>query len=157
MNFNPDEKTPDEMREFFHLNKDGGNALDDMQSKMFESLQMRLKFRQVNFYAFLNKEFNIMNFKSARCSMHCFDDAQRKLPAVNECLRVCRSGIKDCHEFAHNLQKSAEGDLKECTVQAENQKNLTDPIIHWLSCYEKLVLKFDTIEGDIQNEFSNFV
>jgi len=45
MNFNPDEKTPDEMREFFHLNKDGGNALDDMQSKMFESLQMRLKFR----------------------------------------------------------------------------------------------------------------
>lgn len=118
---------------------------------------MRLKFRQVNFFAFLNKEFNIMNYKSARCSMHCFDDSQRKLTEVNSCLNLCRSGIKDCHDFAHNLQKQAEEELKVCTEQAQDQKNLTDPIIHWLSCYEKLVLKFDRIEEEITNEFSNFV
>lgn len=86
MNFDPDSKSADEMRDFFHLNKEGGNALDDMQAKMFENLQLRLKFRQVGFYAFLNKEFNIMNYKSARCSMHCFDDSSRKLLEVNSCL-----------------------------------------------------------------------
>ena len=79
MTFNPDEKSPEELREFFRLNKDGGDALKDMTDKMFESLERRLKFRQVNFYAFMNKEFNIMNYKSARCSMHCFDDTNRQL------------------------------------------------------------------------------
>lgn len=30
MNFKPEEKTPEELREFFRLNKDGDNALEDM-------------------------------------------------------------------------------------------------------------------------------
>ena len=38
MNFNPDQKSPEELREFFRLNKDGGDALKDMSAKMFESL-----------------------------------------------------------------------------------------------------------------------
>ena len=42
--------------------------------------------RQIGFYAFLNKEFNTMNYKAARCSMHCFDDSNRQLPEVNKCL-----------------------------------------------------------------------
>lgn len=86
MNFNPDEKSPEELREFFRLNKDGGDALKDMSAKMFESLHQRLKMRQIGFYAFLNKEFNTMNYKAARCSMHCFDDSNRQLPEVNKCL-----------------------------------------------------------------------
>lgn len=85
MNFNPDEKSEDEMRKFFKI--DGQKqAVDEMSAKMFEHLHQRLKFRQITFYAFLNKEFNIMNFKSARCSMHCFDDVEKKLPEVNNCL-----------------------------------------------------------------------
>jgi hypothetical protein len=44
-----------------------------MNEQVFEYLYERLKDRQIRFYAFLNKEFNIMNYKSARCSMHCFD------------------------------------------------------------------------------------
>ena len=45
-----------------------------MNEKMLENVTARLKTRQLGFYAFLNKEFNIMNYKSARCSMHCFDN-----------------------------------------------------------------------------------
>jgi len=146
MNFDPDTKTPDELREFFRLNKEGGNALEDMSAKMFESLNSRLKFRQINFYAFMNKEFNIMNYKSARCSMHCFDDTNRPLLDVNKCLQVCRSGIRECHEFAHKMQKEAEQDVHSCVQEAEKQDNLTDPVVHWISCYERLVVRFDNME-----------
>jgi len=61
-----------------------------MNEKVFEYLYERMKDRQVRFYAFLNKEFNTMNYKSARCSMHCFDDLERPVAQVNECLGVCR-------------------------------------------------------------------
>ena len=157
MNFDPDTKSSDELRQFFRLSKEGGNALDDMSGKMFENLQSRLKYRQVTFYAFMNKEFNIMNYKSARCSMHCFDDVKRQLPEVNRCLQVCRSGIQSCHEFAHKLQKEAEAEVKTCTAEAEKQENLTDPIVHWISCYERLVSKFDSMEKAIKVEFDNYV
>jgi len=148
MNFNPDEKSSEELREFFRLDQ-SKNPVDDMSEKIFEHLHIRLRDRQVSFYAFLNKEFNMMNFKSARCSMHCFDDTSRKLAEVNTCLQVCRQGIKDCQEFAHTVQKQAEQELATCQEAAQNQKNMTDPIIHWISCYEKLVLKFDTMETAI--------
>ncbi len=45
MNFNPDDKTDDEMRKFFRLNEQGKNAVEDMSAKMFENLHSRLKFR----------------------------------------------------------------------------------------------------------------
>lgn len=32
MNFNPDEKSDDEMRQFFKLNKEGKNAVEDMSA-----------------------------------------------------------------------------------------------------------------------------
>jgi len=34
---------------------------------------------------------------------------------------------------------------------------MTDPVIHWISCYEKLILRFDTMEKEITHEFSNFI
>jgi hypothetical protein len=90
MDFDPNTKTEKELREFFRLNEQGKNALEDMQEKMFDNMHSRLKFRQIQFYAFLNKEFNVMNYKSANCSMHCFDDINKTLPEVNACLQVCR-------------------------------------------------------------------
>jgi len=74
--------------------------LEDMNEKVLHSLHTRLKYRQVGLYAFLNKEFNIMNYKSARCSMHCFDSTDKPLAQVNNCLGICRQGIRDCQEFA---------------------------------------------------------
>ena len=70
--------------------------------------------RQIKFYAFLNKEFNIMNYKSARCSMHCFDSTEKSMKQVNECLSICRQGINGCKDYAFNLQKKAEEEVEEC-------------------------------------------
>lgn len=72
MNFDPETKTQEELREFFKVSNTSGQV-KDMNNKMFESTHARMKVRSNVFYAFLNKQFNIMNFKSARCSMHCFD------------------------------------------------------------------------------------
>ena len=78
MDFDPETKSHEELREFFKVSKDKG-AVDDMNQKMFESTFGRVKTKSNEFYAFLNKQFNIMNFKSARCSMHCFDNPARPL------------------------------------------------------------------------------
>jgi hypothetical protein len=53
MNFNPDEKSPDELRDFFRVDPDKP-AVDDMTNKVFEHLHVRLSGRQIEFYAFLN-------------------------------------------------------------------------------------------------------
>ena len=74
-----------------------------MNEKVFDYLYERLRDRQIRFYAFLNKEFNIMNFKSARCSLNCFDSIDRPLPQVNDCLKLCREGISGCRDFALKL------------------------------------------------------
>ena len=95
MDFDPDTKTSEQLREFFKVSKDK-NALDDMNEKVLDNLHKRLRTNQIGFYAFLNKEFNIMNFKSSKCSMHCFDSTSRPLREVNNCLSVCRGGIKGC-------------------------------------------------------------
>ena len=75
-------KSHEELRKFFKVPE--GKTMDhDMNEKMLESVQIRLKSRQLSFFAFLNKEFNIMNYKSARCSMHCFDNTSLPMFQVN--------------------------------------------------------------------------
>lgn len=113
MNFDPETKSFEELREFFKISKDK-NEVDNMNEQMFEYLYQRMKDRQIKFYAFLNKEFNIMNFKSARCSYHCFDSTDRSVSQVNDCLKLCREGLNNCRDFAHNIQKNAEKDLEIC-------------------------------------------
>ena len=78
MNFDPDEKTHDELREFFKVSGEK-NMVTDMHEKMLEKLTERMETRSLKFYAFLNKEFTIMNYKSARCSKHCFDSIDKPL------------------------------------------------------------------------------
>ena len=98
-----------------------------------------------------------MNYKSARCSMHCFDSTEKSLKEVNSCLTICRQGISGCRDYAYNLQKGAEVGLEKCQEQAKDQTNVKDPVVHWLSCYEKLIQRFDTMELEIKDEFSNFI
>jgi hypothetical protein len=92
MNFDPKTKSQEELREFFKVSKEK-DAIKHMNEQVFEYLYDRLKDRQLVFYAFLNKEFNVLNYKSAKCSMHCFDDSDKKITEVNSCLGVCREGI----------------------------------------------------------------
>ena len=107
MDFDPDTKSHEELRDFFKISKTK-SAVQDMNNKMFESTHARMKVRSNEFYAFLNKQFNIMNFKASRCSMHCFDSQAKPLSQVGGCLQTCRQGIKDCRDFAHNLQKESQ-------------------------------------------------
>jgi len=72
----------DKMRDLFNVSKDKGQV-DNMNDMVFDMLYKRMQERQLHFYAFLNKEFNIINFKSARCSMHCFDRDDKPLNEVN--------------------------------------------------------------------------
>ena len=59
MDFDPSTKTHEELREFFKITKDE-QPVADMNIKMFESTMGRMKKSQNTFYAFLNKQFNIM-------------------------------------------------------------------------------------------------
>lgn len=54
-------------------------VVDDMHENAVKMIKNRVNSRQLQFYAFLNKEFNVMNYKSARCSMHCFDNDEKPL------------------------------------------------------------------------------
>ena len=119
IDFDPKTKSHEELRDFFKLPDNGKNMTDDMNEKMLESVKLRVKARQINFFAFLNKEFNIMNYKSARCSMHCFDTASRPMTEVNSCLKMCREGIVGCRDFAQNLQDNAKEELEKCKKEAQ--------------------------------------
>jgi hypothetical protein len=70
------------MRDFFKISQDK-HVVDDMNDRAFQSLFGRMRERQIRFYAFLNKEFNVMNYKSAKCSMLCFDNEEKNLKEVN--------------------------------------------------------------------------
>ena len=145
MDFDPDTKSHEELREFFKISKEK-SAVTHMNNKMFESTHARMKVRSNVFYAFLNKQFNIMNFKAARCSTHCFDSQQKSINQVGGCLQTCRSGVKDCRDFAHNLQKDSSQALSKCVTEAADQKNLTDPIVHFISCYEQALERYAQLE-----------
>jgi len=77
-----DLESHEKVMEFFKLSKDK-QVVEDMNEKVVDTMQKRMDERQLSFYAFLNKEFNIMNYKSARCSMHCFDSVEKPLIMVN--------------------------------------------------------------------------
>ena len=47
--------------------------------------------------------------------------------------------------------------MEACQKEAKDLKNLTDPIVHWVACYEKLIVRFHTMENEITHEFSNFI
>ena len=99
-----------------------------------------------------------MNYKSARCSMHCFDSTSVAMAQVNHCLKVCREGIQECEKFTQKVQDDVREEHEQCTKKASNlNSNLKDPIVHWMACHEKLILRFDSMEKKIKDEFSNFV
>ena len=156
MNFDPDQKSHEEMREFFKVS-DTKDMVTDMHEKMLKKVTERIEARSLRFYAFLNKEFNVMNYKNARCSKHCFDNVNKPLADVNLCLNICKQGIRDCSTFANNLQKESQDELMKCKAEAEKHQNLSDPFTHWMACHEKLLLRYDQIEEQISEEFSNFV
>jgi hypothetical protein len=54
-------------------------------------------------------------------------------------------------------QQEAEEELEVCHQKAMGLEVQSDPVFHWIACYEKLIKKMDTMERDIKEEFSNFI
>lgn len=48
-------------------------------------------------------------------------------------------------------------EVEVCKKNAEDLKVLTDPIIHWVSCYEMLIKKFDVMQKDLKEEFKFYL
>ncbi|CAI2376199.1 unnamed protein product [Moneuplotes crassus] len=133
------------------------NQVDYLNQQVFQAMFNALKDRQIKFYAFLNKEFNILNYKSARCSYYCFEDMSSSVMEASQCVHLCREGIIECKDYAENLQKQADQEIKDCQEKAMDIKKLSDPMMHWISCYEKLIGKFDDMEKELMSEFSNII
>lgn len=65
-NMSSEHKRFEEMKKQFHVSEDK-NQVDYMNTEVFKMMYKGLKERQLKFNVFLNKEFNILNYKSARC------------------------------------------------------------------------------------------
>lgn len=152
---------PDSSQSFADLKKQyrvpEGQFSQHMENEAFNMMFHALKERQLKFYAFLNKEFNILNYKSARCALHCYDDISTSVFDAAQCVQVCRQGVTSCKDFTKQIQDQADSEVKSCHEEASGTKVMSDPIMHWISWYEKLILKFDDMETEILSEFSNFI
>ena len=151
-----DQQSFGEMKKQFNV-ADKGNQVDYMNNEVFQMMFRGLKERQIKFYAFLNKEFNVLNYKSAKCSYYWFEDESRSVEEAHKCVALCREGITDWRKYADELQKQAQKELESCQERARSIKINTDPVMHWISWFEKLIAQFDNMEEDIKEEFSNFI
>jgi hypothetical protein len=119
-----------------------------------------LKNREIKFYAFLNKEFNILNKKMIKCSAFCYSDP--KMFSVYEakiCAEKCHKNIQEASKFAENIQEEKKENLLSCIENAREYRldSGDDKVSLFFKCYESLLLDFDTIEEKIKNEFANYI
>lgn len=140
-----------------HLVSKEGNQVEFINQNAFRAMFIALKERQIRFYAFLNKEFNILNYKAARCSYYCFDDLSSTVAEASKWVHLCREGLLESKSYAEQLQNQADQEIKECQQKSESLDIKTDPTMHWIAWYEKLILKFDDMEKELASEFSNII
>jgi hypothetical protein len=141
---------------------DSQTEVNEIQDKeAFEDAVKAIKKFEFRFYAFLNKEFNILNKKMIRCSMICYDDP--KLFTVNEakiCAENCHQNIRNAAKFAENLQEKNKTKLMECIEKAREfkEENLSeDKVTNFFKCYDNLIEDFSTMEKEMKREFSYYI
>lgn len=69
----------DETYKKFNVMKDAQNIdseIERIDKDNFLALKQKVEDKEVHFYAFLNKEFNILNRKFLNCSMKCYDNPE---------------------------------------------------------------------------------
>lgn len=66
----------DELYEKFKIEKGKTthDAIKDLDMKLFMNINKEVKQSEIKFYAFLNKEFNVLNKKYLTCCFNCYDD-----------------------------------------------------------------------------------
>jgi hypothetical protein len=127
----------------------------------FTDAMNTIKKFEYKFYAFMNKEFNILNKKMIRCSMICYDDP--KLFTSNEaklCAEKCHQNIKEAAKFAENLQEKNKTKLLTCIESAKefNSESLgEDKVVTFFKCYDTLIDDFNQMEREIKREYSYYI
>lgn len=85
------EMSLDEAYEFLEVRKGATDEeLTEMVDKSnLDTVRERIKKAEGKYYAFLNKEFNILNHKMIKCCIHCYDNPNVRLKfiIVNFCKR----------------------------------------------------------------------
>jgi hypothetical protein len=136
--------------------------MNEFQDKeAFQDAVNAIKKFEYRFYAYLNKEFNILNKKMIKCSMICYDDP--KLFTTTDaklCAEKCHQNIREAAKFAENLQEKSKVKLAECIEKAKefNEENLAqDKVTNFFKCYDNLIGDFSQMEKEIIREFSYYI
>jgi hypothetical protein len=73
------EMTLDEAYAYLEVNKDAQNN-DDYSKQVdlsnLEHIKQRIKKAEAKYFAFLNKEFNVLNRKMLKCCVYCYDNPE---------------------------------------------------------------------------------
>jgi hypothetical protein len=83
VNLEVDNLSVEELYEKFQIKKGATDEerVKELDMKIFHNIAQEVKQAEIKFYAFLNKEFNILNKKYLQCCLKCYDD-----PSVIICL-----------------------------------------------------------------------
>jgi hypothetical protein len=129
------------------------NALKDAQ----ESVK---KF-EYRFYAFLNKEFNILNKKMLKCSIICYQDPNAfTTREAKLCAEACHKNIQGAAKFVEDLQEKTREKLSQCIESAKDfttENSGDEKVVVFFNCYDNLIADFGIMEKEIKKEFSYFI
>ncbi len=140
--------------------KNNDEILENSDNRILNEALDRIKKLEFRYYAVLNKEFNLLNFKMVKCSMMCYDNSE--LFTVNEakiCAENCHSTIKKAKCFVDNLNENSRVKLKKCidTAGEFNETNPEDKVIEFFKCYQGLSKDLVKMENNLKKEFSNYI
>ena len=75
VNLEVDNTSIDDLYKKFRIQKgqSTNDAIQKIDMNLFKAMNEEVKQSEIKFYAFLNKEFNILNRKYIKCSYDCYD------------------------------------------------------------------------------------
>jgi hypothetical protein len=71
-----DEMTLDEAYELLDVKKGASDSdlVELVDKSNLDTIRISIKKEESKYYAFLNKEFNVLNMKMIKCCIHCYDN-----------------------------------------------------------------------------------
>jgi hypothetical protein len=123
--------------------------------------QEAVKKFEYRFYAFLNKEFNILNKKMLKCSIICYQDPKTfTTKEAKLCAEACHKNIQGAAKFVEDLQEKTREKLSNCIEDAKDFKTENsgeEKVVVFFNCYDNLIKDFESMEKEIKKEFSYFI
>jgi hypothetical protein len=136
-------------------------AIEESDRAAFNDAMEAIKKFEYRFYAFLNKEFNILNKKMIKCSMMCYDDPKMfTCQEAKICAEKCHQNIKEAQKFTENVQEKSRTKLQTCIENAREFKSENvsdDKVTSFFKCYDNLIEDFNSMEKEIKQEFSYYI